>query len=458
MQIIDRLAPSPTGFMHIGTAKLALYNWLFARQNNGKFALRIEDTDRTQGRYFPEAAQAIYDELNWLGLAWDELVPSQFARMSRHAEIARELLARGAAYECFMGPEETEKLRQEARRTGLPLRSPYRDPGHPRPEGVKPAIRLKMPLDGSTVFDDIIQGRISIANETLEDPVILRGDGTPTYNLSAAADDHDMGVSHVIRGADHINNTPKQIRIYLAMGWDIPAFAHAPLILGMDGSKMSKRHGGTTTAEYRAAGYLPEALLNFLIRLGWSHGNDEIFSTGDMLAMWRLEDSLKASSKFDPKKLLELNAIHIRRADDSRLAELLSPFMGDISPGDAERLRRGIPLMKERVKTLVEMRDMGQVFLVDGRKERPIDDKAAAALANLKPDGIESIDWNAAAINEWIKARAADLGLKTGQFAAAARAAIARSLISPPLAETMEIIGREESMKRISLCLGGAPL
>ncbi|MDR1008758.1 MAG: glutamate--tRNA ligase [Rickettsiales bacterium] len=454
MPVITRLAPSPTGFMHIGTAKIALYNWLYARQHGGRFALRIEDTDRSEGRYFPEAVEVIYNELRWLGLEWDELVPSQFARGARHAEVARELLAQGAAYECYLSPAETEALREESRKTGKPVRSPYRDPAYPKPEGVVPALRLCMPESGTTVVHDIIQGDITIANETLEDLVILRSDGTPTYNLSVVVDDHDMEITHVIRGADHINNTPKQIQIYRAMGWEAPAFAHIPLILAMDGSKMSKRHGGATTAEYRDAGYLPEALLNFLIRLGWAHGDKEIFSRKEMLALWRLEDALKAPAKFDGKKLLELNAIYIRSASDARLSELLMPFMGELSEADRVRVARGVPFMKERAKTLLEMAAMARVYLVDSWARGEMDEKALRAASGFSHYGevagdLRALpDWNASVINDYFKSKSDAFGMKIGEFAAAMRAAIAGASVSPPLAEAMEIIGREESVRR----------
>jgi len=444
MSILTRLAPSPTGFMHIGTARTGLFSWLYAHARGGKFALRIEDTDRSEGRWFPEAPEIVYSELRWLGLDWDMLVESQLANAMRHAEIARELLARGAAYECYLSAEELEKLREEAKKTGKPIRSPYRDGGMKAPAGVKPVVRLRMPDSGKTIIHDLIQGDIEFDNAGIEDLVILRSDGTPTYNLSVAVDDHDMGVSHVIRGADHISNTPKQMRIYEAMGWSMPAFAHAPLILAMDGSKMSKRHGATTVGEYRELGVLPEALFNYLLRLGWSHGNDEIISREQALKWFDIKDVGASPAKFDHAKLIALNAIYIRAATNERLAELLKPFMGEITAADWARVVRGIPDMKERVKTLAEMADMAQIYLVDGWKDLPkaADIKGVAELSALT-------DWTAASINECFKSIAAKYDMKIGNVVAPLRMAISGKTISPPLAEAMEIIGKEESIRRL---------
>jgi len=443
MSVLTRLAPSPTGFMHIGTARTALFNWLYAHARGGKLALRIEDTDRSEGRWFPGAAEIIYNELRWLGLDWDILVESQLANAPRHAEVARELLARGAAYECYLSAEELEKLREEAKKTGKPIRSPYRD-GKAAPAGVKPVVRLRMPDTGKTIIHDLIQGDIEFDNSGIEDLVLLRSDGTPTYNLSVAVDDHDMGITHVIRGADHINNTPKQMRIYEAMGWSMPAFGHVPLILAMDGSKMSKRHGASTVGEYRELGVLPEALFNYLLRLGWSHGNDEIISREQALKWFDIKDVGASPAKFDHAKLIALNAIYIRAATNERLAELLKPFLGEISAADWARVIRGIPDMKERVKTLAEMAEMGQIYLVDGWKDLP---KAADINGVAELEALS--DWTAASINECFKSIAAKHDMKIGNVVAPIRMAISGKTISPPLAEAMEIIGKEESIRRL---------
>jgi glutamyl-tRNA synthetase len=462
--IKTRLAPSPTGFMHIGTARTALFNWLYAKHTDGKFCLRIEDTDRSPDRYFPEAVDIIYNELKWLGLEWDELVKSQYERSPRHIEVANELLKNGSAYYCYLTQQELETLREEARKTGKPIQSPYRDGTKPAPEGVKPVIRLKMPNDGTSILNDIVQGEIKVENNTIEDLILVRSDGSPTYNLSVVVDDHDMGITYVIRGADHINNTFKQMQIIKAMGWDLPTYAHVPLILGPDGSKMSKRHGATTTEDYRKGGYLPKALFNYLLKLGWSHGDDEIISIEDAITWFDAHDILKSPAKFDHTKLTALNALYIRNTSNEELLEMLIPFMEEkvshsLSATEKDLLLKGIADMKERSKTLVEMANMGIIYIVDEKSNfKPEFDEKSLKVLNSDKNKIpeiindfenQDIEWSKDGINNYFKQKAESFNMKMGDIVAPVRVAVTFSTVSPPLFEAMVIIGKEETLRRL---------
>ncbi len=356
MTPIVRFAPSPTGFLHIGGARTALFNWLFARRHGGRFLLRIEDTDRL--RSTPEAVAAIIDGLAWLGLQWDGEVVRQFSRAARHAEAARRLLAAGHAYRCWCTPAELEAMREKARAEKRSVRYDGtwrdRDPAT-APAGVAPSIRLRAPQEGATTIEDLVQGEVTVANSELDDLIILRGDGTPTYNLSVVVDDHDMGVTHVIRGDDHLNNAFRQTQIYRAFDWPVPAFAHLPLIHGPDGAKLSKRHGAVGIEAYREMGYLPEALRNYLLRLGWSHGDDEIISTEQAIAWFDLDAVGRAPSRFDFARLDNLNGHYIRLAEDGRLVALIVERLGPLSEIDRDRLLRAMPELKLRPKTLAEL-------------------------------------------------------------------------------------------------------
>src|SRR5215467_4169438 len=358
---VVRFAPSPTGFLHIGGARTALFNWLYARHHAGKFLLRIEDTDRL--RSTPEAVAAIIDGLDWLGLAWDGEVVHQFARATRHAEVARQLLAAGRAYYCYCTPAELEAMREKARAEKRSVRYDGtwrdRDPSE-APPGVAPAIRLKAPKHGSTTIHDRVQGDVTVANTELDDLIILRADGTPTYNLSVVVDDHDMGITHVIRGDDHLNNAFRQKQIYDALGWTVPEFAHVPMILGGNGAKLSKRHGALGIEAYREMGYLPEALRNYLLRLGWGHGDAEIISTEQAIAWFDIDAVGQAPARFDFVKLANLNGHYIREAADSRLGELVTPRLEialgrALDGGERARLVAAMPGLKARAKTLVEL-------------------------------------------------------------------------------------------------------
>src|SRR5438552_4211318 len=387
--IVTRFAPSPTGFLHIGGARTALFNWLYARGRGGKMLLRIEDTDRE--RSTQAAIDAILDGLTWLGIDWDGEAVYQFARSQRHREVVEELLAAGRAYRCYASPEELAQMREAARREGRTRlydgRWRDRDPSE-APPGVKPAIRLKAPLTGETVIEDEVQGRVVWQNENLDDLVLLRSDGTPTYMLAVVVDDHDMGVTHVIRGDDHLTNAARQTQIYSALGWPVPVMAHIPLIHGPDGSKLSKRHGALGVDAYRAMGYLPAAMRNYLVRLGWSHGDQEIFTTGEMLAAFDLPAIGRSPARFDFAKLESLNGHYMRASSDAELVaaiEALLPHIAGgpklaakLAPAVKAKLIAALPGLKERAKTLVDLVESAGYLLAD----RPIalDDKAKALL------------------------------------------------------------------------------
>src|SRR5579864_101982 len=364
MSVVVRFAPSPTGFLHIGGARTALFNWLFARHHQlrgdgGVFRLRIEDTDRQ--RSTDEAVAAIVDGLQWLGLGWDGEIVHQFTRAARHAEAARELLAAGRAYYCYCSPAELEAMRERARAEKRSVRYDGtwrdKDPAD-APAGVAPVIRLRAPQEDATTIADLVQGEVTVANAELDDLILLRADSTPTYNLSVVVDDHDMGITHVIRGDDHLNNAFRQTQIYRALEWPVPQFAHVPLIHGLDGAKMSKRHGAIGVEQYRELGYLPEALRNYLLRLGWSHGDDELISTDDAIRWFDIADVGRAAARFDKAKLDNVNAHYIREADDARLVALVAErleaeFARALSSGEHDRLLRAMPGLKPRDKTIV---------------------------------------------------------------------------------------------------------
>jgi glutamyl-tRNA synthetase len=467
MSVVVRFAPSPTGFLHIGGARTALFNWLFARHHEGKFLLRIEDTDRV--RSTPEAVAAIIDGLDWLGLGWDGEIVHQSSRAARHADVARQLLAAGHAYYCYCTPAELEAMRERARAEKRSVRYDGtwrdRDPSE-APAEVAPAIRLKAPQRGSTTIDDRVQGEVTVANGELDDLIILRGDGTPTYNLSVVVDDHDMGITHVIRGDDHLNNAFRQKQIYDALGWTLPEFAHVPMILGGDGAKLSKRHGALGVDAYRELGYLPEALRNYLLRLGWSHGDDEIISTDQAIEWFDLDAVGRAPARFDFAKLDNLNGHYIRAAENERLVPLIAPRLEklvgkpltDIELG---RLREAMPELKLRPKTLTELAANAR-FLIAPRPIR-LDDKAAKLLTpearRLLADLIDRLrgaEWQPERLEDEIRAFADEKGTKLGSVAQPLRAVLTGSLASPGIFVVMKILGREESLGRIDDAAGSA--
>lgn len=462
MSVVTRFAPSPTGFLHIGGARTALFNWLFTRHHGGQFHLRIEDTDRA--RSTGEAVDAIIDGLKWLGLDWDGEIVYQFARMQRHAEVAHQMLEAGHAYRCWATPEELAAMREAAMAERRPMlydgRWRDRDPAE-APPGVAPAIRLKAPRDGETVIEDLVQGTVRVANAELDDMVLLRGDGTPTYMLSVVVDDHDMGITHVIRGDDHLNNTFRQAQVFAAMGWQLPAFAHIPLIHGQDGAKMSKRHGALGVDAYREMGMLPEAVRNYLLRLGWSHGDDEIISTEQAIEWFDLAHVGRAPSRFDLTRLTNLNAHYLKEADEARLVALIRPrleaMMGhELSSSAAGRLERGMPGLKPRAKTLVELAEVAMFYV--RRRPIPLDPKAAAlldpagrdALAGLASALTDVVDWSEPALEETVRRFGEAAGLKLGKVAQPLRAALTGSTASPGIFEVMAVLGREECLGRLA--------
>ncbi len=458
MSVITRIPPSPTGMMHIGTARTALYNWLYAQHFKGVMQFRIEDTDRA--RYAPEFVESIKEGLTWLGLTWDGPILSQFERRDRHAEIAHEMLKNGKAYYCYCSPEELEAMREKAKAEGALAfyDRRWRDSNATPPEGVKPVIRIKAPIGGESVVHDRVQGDVVVNNEQLDDFIILRSDGTPTYMLAVVVDDHDMGVTHVIRGDDHLNNTFRQNIIYDAMGWKIPEYAHLPLILGPDGAKLSKRHGATGVAEYANMGYLPEAMRNYLLRLGWSHGDDEIISTEQAIAWFDLDHVHRSPARFDFAKLDFINAHYIKEADNQRLVDLVVPFIEKkgITVDDLgrQRLLAGMDELKNRAKTLLQMADEAAFYC----KSVPLDfDEKAKAnldaavlkilaeklnqLENFTPESIEST----------CKDVANDLqGGKLGKVAMPLRAALTGTTVSPSVFHAAVILGKEETLARLN--------
>jgi glutamyl-tRNA synthetase len=477
MTVVTRFAPSPTGFLHIGGGRTALFNWLYARGRGGKMLLRIEDTDRE--RSTQAAIDAILDGLSWLGIQWDGDVVYQFARAARHREVAEQLLATGHAYRCYATPEELAEMREVARREGRAKlydgRWRDRDPAQAPPDA-KPVIRLKAPLTGETVIDDQVQGRVVWQNENLDDLVLLRSDGTPTYMLAVVVDDHDMDVTHIIRGDDHLTNAARQKQIYDGLGWTVPVMAHIPLIHGPDGSKLSKRHGALGVDAYRAMGYLPAALRNYLVRLGWSHGDQEIFSTQEMIEFFDLPQIGRAPARFDFAKLESLNGHYIRQSPDSDLLaaiEQLLPHLADgaavaakLTPTVREQLLAAMPSLKERAKTLVDLIDSAYFLFAD----RPIalDGKAAALLTEPARALLQDIarelkpvePWSGEATEQAVRNFAEQRALKLGAVAQPLRAALTGRTTSPGIFEVLAVLGKAESLGRIAdqAALEGAQL
>ena len=450
--VVTRFAPSPTGFLHIGGARTALFNWLFARHRGGKFLLRIEDTDKV--RSTKEAIDAILDGMRWLGLDWDghEYYQSQF--WARHAEVAHKLLERGHAYRCWMTQEELAAQREKAQAERRPFRidSPWRDRTD-EGEGA-PVIRLKAPREGETVIDDRVQGRVTVQNAELDDFILLRSDGTPTYMLAVVVDDHDMGVTHVIRGDDHLNNAFRQLAIIRAMGWPEPVYAHVPLIHGPDGAKLSKRHGALGVDAYRdELGLLPEAVVNYLLRLGWGHGDDEIISRDQAIEWFDLDHVGKSPSRFDFKKLENLNGHYIREADDRRLAELITPQIDGAV--DRELLVRAMPELKARAHDLHQLAD-GAKFLF-AQRPIPIDEGAAALLTTESRPLLASAhnalkdvtSWEHDAIEGAVRTVAEAAGIKLGKLAQPLRAALTGKTTSPGIFDVLQLLGQGESLARI---------
>ena len=465
-EVVTRFAPSPTGYLHIGGARTALFNWLYAKANNGKMLLRIEDTDRE--RSSKEAVTAILDGLSWLGLEWDGDPISQYSRVERHREVANELLIRGKAYKCFATPDELAEMREKAQAEKRPPhydgRWRDRDPAQ-APEDAPYVIRIKAPVDGTTIVDDQVQGQVKFPNKDLDDFILLRSDGNPTYMHAVVVDDHDMGVSHIIRGDDHLTNAAKQTLIYQAMDWHIPVMAHIPLIHGSDGAKLSKRHGAIGAEIYRSMGYLPVALRNYLVRLGWAHGNDEIMSTKQMTDWFGFDGMNKAAARFDFTKLENLNGHYIRHEEDEVLLESLLGILGEIDSGKLisqnltdetrKQLLAAMPGLKERAKTLVNLAD-GAAFLFEKRplamEEKALkllDEDGKAIIAGILPDMEAISQWNPDSIETTIRNFSEQKELKLGKVAQPLRAALTGRAVSPGVFDVLNVLGRVESLARI---------
>ncbi len=455
---VTRFAPSPTGYLHIGGARTALFSWLYARGRKGKFLLRIEDTDRA--RHNEAAVQAIIDGLAWLGLDWDGEPISQFARGPRHAEIARELLARGAAYRCYMTPEETDAARESARAAKIRFESQWRDAGPAKAPDKPFAIRFKAPRDGDTLVRDAVQGDVRFPNLALDDLIILRSDGAPTYNLAVVVDDHDMSVTHVIRGDDHLNNAARQQQIYEVMDWPVPVFAHVPLIHGPDGAKLSKRHGALGVESYRDDGYLPEGLANYLLRLGWSHGDDEIIPRERALQIFDLGGINKAPARLDFEKLNHVNAHYIRLLTDQEFLTKAEPFLEAagvaLDPAARATLLRAAALLKARAATLKQVAEAGAfLFLkrpiaLSEKAAKPLEKEGARSLLAEIGKALLTADWSDhVRLEEALKDFAERRKLGFGQIGPAMRAALTAGLPAPSLGETLYAIGQAESLARL---------
>ncbi|ADM10593.1 Glutamyl-tRNA synthetase [Parvularcula bermudensis HTCC2503] len=457
-KIVTRFAPSPTGYLHIGGARTALFNWLFAKGAHAaagsQFLLRIEDTDRA--RHNEAAVAAITEGLSWLGLDWDGEVISQFARADRHAAIAHRLLDEGKAYKCWLAGEALDQARAAARAQNARFTSPWRDRDD---EGEGPySVRLKLPLEGDTVIDDAVQGEVRFPNTALDDMVILRSDGTPTYMLAVVVDDHDMDVTHIIRGDDHLINAARQFHLYEAAGWPVPVFAHIPLIHGLDGKKLSKRHGALGIESYREDGFLPEGLRNALLRLGWSHGDAEIISTEEALKWFGLEGIGKAPARLDPDRFRSINGAHLQKmAPDAFLAAALPFLPVQPSPGQKARLTRGAAALQERCQLLTDIAEAAAYLLIErpitpsGKAAKPLKQETAPDVlkaAHHRLNGLEA--WTAAALDTTLKALAEDLSLSFGKVGPPLRVAVAGGLPSPDLGLTLEAIGREETLARLA--------
>lgn len=458
MKVRTRFAPSPTGYLHLGGARTALFSWAFARHFGGTFVLRIEDTDLE--RSTPEAVQAIIEGMQWLGLQHDEGPFYQMKRMDRYSAVLAEMLAAGTAYHCYSSPEEVEAMREKQRAIGEKPR--YDGTWRPEPGKTLPAIpadrksviRFKNPLDGEVTWDDVVKGQITIANREMDDLVIARPDGTPTYNFCVAVDDWDMQITHVIRGDDHVNNTPRQINILLALGATLPKYGHVPMILGADGEKLSKRHGAVSVMDYPAQGYLPEAMLNYLSRLGWSHGDDEVFSMEQMCSWFNLDHLSKSPAQFNPEKLAWLNNHYIKLADNKRLADLIKPIMHEAQFDGAPDLEAVIALLKERANTTVELANSAMLFY---RQPQP----EAALLAQHLTDAVRpalqafaaqlaTVTWTKADISAVMKSTLAEHGLKMPQLAMPLRLLITGQLQTPSIDAVLELFGREVVLSRIN--------
>lgn len=456
MMVRTRFAPSPTGYLHIGGARTALFSWAFARKHGGKFILRIEDTDLE--RSTKESVQAILDGMAWLNLDYDEGPYYQMQRLTRYQEVAEQLLQSGQAYYCYATKEELDLLRESQRAAGQKPRydGRWRDNKSTPPQGVKPVIRLKNPLDGYVAFDDLVKGKISVANNELDDLVLIRSDGTPTYNFGVVLDDLDMNITHVIRGDDHVNNTPRQINILKALSASLPQYAHVPMILGADGERLSKRHGAVSVMHYHEEGYLPQALINYLARLGWSHGDEEIFSSEQLIEWFDLESINRAPAKFNPEKLQWLNQHYLKTGEVTEIANLTIPFLekDHCQIASREYLHKVVNLLKDRVSTISELADAAVYFFrvltpSEELKSQHFNSETKSILAFLN-DRFSSINWDKQSIHDEIKHTATTFGVKLPKVAMPLRIAITGEVHTPSIDAVLEILGKSEALNRLN--------
>ncbi len=468
MSVVVRFAPSPTGFLHIGGARTALFNWLYARHTGGQFLMRVEDTDRQ--RSTPESVQTILDGMTWLGMDWDNNDPalnhgkhyySQFDMASRHREVAQKMVANGTAYYCYASPQELDAMRCEQKEKGLPQKydGRWRDrPAHEAPEGVKPVVRLKAPQTGETVVEDKVLGRVTVQNAQLDDMILLRADGTPTYMLAVVVDDHDMGITHVVRGDDHFTNTFRQVQIYKAMGWDVPTFAHLPMILGPDGAKLSKRHGAPAVSDYRDRGYLPEAIRNYLLRLCWGHGDDEIISTDQAIEWFDFDGVGRSPARFDFAKLNHLNAHYIGLMENDKLALATLPFLEKrlgraVGAAEQALLEKALPDIKPRVQLLTEIAEAAQFYFdvlePDEKAQKILTPEAKGHLAALlkRIDALDAFTHDV--LEGLFRSYAEENGLKLGSVAQPLRAALTGRGVSPPIFTAAALLGKGEVLRRL---------
>ena len=466
MSVVTRFAPSPTGFLHIGGVRTALFNWLFARHHGGKYLLRIEDTDKE--RSTQEAVEAILDGLAWMGLDHDEAPVFQSTRAARHREVVEQMLAQGKAYKCFATPEELTQMREtakaEGRNPGYDGRWRDRDPAE-APAGEPYVVRVKTPTDGSTVIEDVVQGRVEVQNAEIDDFVLLRGDGSPTYMLAVCVDDHDMGVTHVIRGDDHLNNAFRQAQIYAAADWDLPAFGHIPLIHGADGAKLSKRHGAVGVEEYREQGYLVDSVFNALLRLGWSHGDDEIISREQAVEWFDLADVNRGASRLDTDKMLALNAHYLKEQDASTLLTLAGPFIKaegwtDIDADGLARLALAMPAVADRAKTLADVGSMAKYYLqeppigIEEKAQKALSEEGLAVLTDMLGVLGDVVDWTEEGIKSAMMEYAETKELKVGKVFQPLRAALTGAMASPGVTEVAFAFGKEKTLRHLQAVLG----
>lgn len=461
MSVVTRFAPSPTGYLHIGGARTALFNWLFARHHGGQFLLRIEDTDRK--RSTDDAVEKIFEGLKWLGLDWDGEAISQFGRVARHQEVAEQLLREGKAYYCYCTPEELNEMRDIARTQGRTVAYDrrWRDSDATPPAGIDPVIRLKAPLEGETVIQDSVQGEVKVSNRDIDDMVLMRGDGTPTYMLAVVVDDHDMGVTHAIRGDDHLTNAFRQKVIYDAMGWDVPQFAHIPLIHGPDGKKLSKRHGALGAEAYRDEGFLPEAMRNYLLRLGWGHGDDEFIPTEKAIEWFDLDGIGKAPARFDLQKLTSLNFEYMRQADNAYLADLILPrLQSDLAeafnPKGKDWLVGGMAGLKDRAKTLIDLAESAKFYVrtlpfeYDAKALKLYQKDGSKDMLRVFSEKLETVEsWTQENLEQVAKELAESLEMGLGKVAQPVRCALTGSTVSPSVFEIMAVLGRDETLARL---------